>query len=79
MRWILWGTGAYGQRIVAAMERLEEILPGVRARFFPLAGVVDRAARQQGRMLGGCRIGSPERMRSSMETAAILVAMQNPA
>lgn len=79
MRWILWGTGAYGQRIVAAMERLEEILPGVRARFFPLAGVVDRAARQQGRMLGGCRIGSPERMRRSMETAAILVAMQNPA
>lgn len=79
MRWILWGTGAYGQRIVAAMERLEEILPGVRARFFPLAGVVDRAARQQGQMLGGCRVASPDGMRSVMETAAILVAMQNPA
>lgn len=79
MRWILWGTGAYGQRIVAAMERLEKILPGVRARFLPLAGVVDRAAHQQGRMLGGCRVASPDGMRSVMETAAILVAMQKPA
>lgn len=79
MQWILWGTGVYGQRIVTVIERLEEILPGVRARFFPLVGVVDRAAHQQGRMFGGCRVASPDGMRSAMETTAILVAMQNPA
>ena len=78
MRWVLWGTGVYGRRVLAARARLEAVLPGAGERFFPLVGVCDRAASRQGSFFGGCRIEAPEWVRTLPEETAILVALAQP-
>ena len=79
MKFVLWGTGMYGHRILAAKRLLEESIPDFVEREFQLVGVIDHATNRQGVMFGNCVVQAPEIIDDLPEDTMIVVAMQNSA